>query len=259
MKKYAICHQCIERKFGWLAEPWIKAGAKTFPNIQSIPLDHILISIWPRWRSPVKEWVERGGNYIEIDYGYWGNDSPRRDTRRVTYNNSHNLNIKNPPFSRKHLLNPAVQDWKTSRGQYLLMIEPAPHTYEERTGSKFKDWHASFLSMLKQNWDGEIKWRRKGGVNGRFDSLVKDIEGSWAVVGENSMACAEAVILGYPAYTTNDTIITPLMGKDFSMLKNPRLPDRQKWLEHVAWSQFTVEEFKKGSLVAELVETYQIN
>lgn len=256
--KYAICLETLERGFEWLVVPWEKAGARKFARISEVPKDYILLSVWPSFRSPVKEWAESGGNFIEIDYGYWGLDSPRRNTRRVTYNGSHNLKIKSPPWSRKHLLNPTVQEWQHERGSYLLMIEPSPHTYEERTGKTFKSWHEEFLTMLKTHWQGEIRWRRKGSVRGRLESLTRDIKGSFAVVGENSMACAEAVMLGYPAYTTNNTIITPLMGNDFSKLSNPDLPDRTIWLEHVAWSQFGNEEFQNGTSVVEMVETYQI-
>lgn len=256
--KYAICLETLERGFEWLVVPWEKQGAKKFNKIKDVPKDHILLSVWPAFRNPVKEWASSGGNYIEIDYGYWGVDSPRRNTRRVTYNGSHNLKMKSPPWSRKHLLNPAIGDWQKNRGDYLLVIEPTPSTYEERTGNSFADWRNNFEIELKEYWDGEIRWRRKGSVRGRFDTLVRDITGSYAVVGENSMACAEAIILGWPAYTTNNSIVTLLMGQDLNSLKNPVLPDRTNWLEHVAWSQFHVDEFKNDSKIVEMVELYQI-
>jgi len=94
MKKYALCLECLEKNFSWVARPWIKAGAVTYNKMHQVPHDAILISIWPSFRSPVKEWAAAGRNYIEIDMGYWGNNLPRRDTKRVTYNGFNNMNIK---------------------------------------------------------------------------------------------------------------------------------------------------------------------
>ena len=72
------------------------------------------------------------------------------------------------------------------------------------------------------------------------------------------MACVEAVMLGYPAYTTDFSTVSLIMGNDLSKLKNPEYPERQQWLEHIAWSQFLPEEFGNGTLVADMVQRYQM-
>ena len=42
--KYAICPQVIDVKgAGWILEPWIKLGAKTFNTVKVIHNDYILI------------------------------------------------------------------------------------------------------------------------------------------------------------------------------------------------------------------------
>jgi hypothetical protein len=261
MKRYAFCKQMIETKGGWLLQPWMNAGAKIYDTIEQVPDDCILISIHhPPWRSPYKEWIDKGRNHIEIDYGYWGINNPRRNTRRVTYNGSHNLKQRKIPYSRIETLNPPIESWKEKRGNYLLLIEPQPDTLKERTGINFGDWRNHLLENLKHHWDGPIKWRRKaGGKNaGRWPTFLSDLSECHAVVGERTMACVEAVILGYPAYTTDISMVSLLMGNDFSLIKNPIFPDRTEWLEHVAWSQFTPEEFLQGTKVVQLVELYQM-
>jgi len=260
--KYAICSEVIDIKGSdWIFAPWKKMGARVFASVKDIPNDYVLISCHhPPWRSPYKEWIDKGNNHIEIDYGYWGINNPRRNTRRVTYNGSHNLKIKKPSFSRLQTLDPKVEDWKKVRGEYLLLIEPQPKILHERTGKEFGVWQKEFLENLKPFWDGPVKWRRKtGGKNpDRWPSFLSDLKGCHAVLGERTMACVEAVMLGYPAYTVDYSAVSILMGTDLSMLKNPVFPDRTPWLEHIAWSQFSPEDFSKGSLVAELVEQYQI-
>lgn len=263
MKKYAICPEVIENKSSnWILQPWIKAGAKTFSTVSEIPNDYILISVHhPPWRSPYKEWIAKGNKHIEIDYGYWGINNPRRNTRRVTYGGSHNIHMNSIPFSRMSTLDPKIEEWKKSRGDYLLLIEPQPDILRERTGLLLGDWQKHILEKISPYWNGPVKWRRKsGGKNpGRWPSFLEDLKGCHAVVGERTMACVEAVMLGYPAYTVDFSTVSLVMGTDLSKIANVEYPDRSQWLEHVAWSQFYPDEFSQGTRVVEMVEQYQIN
>ena len=262
MKKYAITPELMENKTAnRVLQPWIRAGAKMFDRVEQIPNDYILISYHhPPWRSPYKEWIEKGNRHIEIDYGYWGVNNPRRNTRRVTYMGSHNLNIKPVPYSRLKTLHPSIEDWKETRGDTLLIIEPQQNIIFERTGIDLGTWKQNILNKIEPIWNGPIKWRRKaGGKNaGRWPSFLEDLKTSHAVIGERTMACVEAVMLGYPAYTIDFSAVSLLMGQDLNDLNNPILPDRTKWLEHIAWSQFLPEEFEQGTKVVELVEEYQM-
>lgn len=262
MYNYSFCQEVNEnKKQSWIMTPWILKGAKVYEKISQVPPDSILISIHhPPWRSPYKEWIAQGRKHIEIDYGYWGINNPRRNTRRVTYGASHNLNMKTPPYSRLNTLDPAPRDWQKNHGDYLLLIEPQQEIVYERLGIYLGEWKDQLLEKLKPYWDGPIKWRRKaGGKNpGRWPSFLEDLQNCHAVVGERTMACVEAVLLGYPAYTIDYSAVSLLMGNDLSRIKNTIYPDRQQWIDHIAWSQFTPEEFQKGSTVADLVEIYQI-
>lgn len=262
MKNYAFCEQVIEnKKQGWILQPWINKGARIYKTIDQVPVDSILISVHhPPWRSPYKEWIAAGRAHIEIDYGYWGINNPRRNTRRVTFGGSHNLNMKSVPYSRIDTLYPKIQDWQKSRGDYLLLIEPQQDIVHERLGIYLGEWKEKLLEKIKPYWSGPVKWRRKsGGKNpGRWPSFIEDLQGCHSVVGERTMACVEAVMLGYPAYTIDYSAVSLLMGSDLNKISNPIYPDRNDWIEHIAWSQFSPEEFSKNSLVADLVEQYQI-
>jgi hypothetical protein len=262
MIKYAYCHEVIENKSAnWILQPWIKLGAKSFNSLKEIPEDYVLISVhFPPWRSPYRNWIEKGRKHIEIDYGYWGINNPRRNTRRATFGGGHNLNLGSIPYNRIDTLYPEVEDWKKIRGDYLLLIEPQQDIVKERLGIDLGTWKNNLLEKLSPYWDGSVKWRRKaGGKNpGRWPSFLEDLQGCHAVVGERTMACVEAVMLGYPAYTTDFSTVSLIMGTDLSKLKNPEYPDRKQWLEHIAWSQFSPEEFDNGTSVADMVRQYQM-
>jgi len=70
------------------------------------------------------------------------------------------------------------------------------------------------------------------------------------------MACVEACLLGIPAYTTDASMTTLLMG-GIEGLGNIQYPDRTAWWEHICWSQFNRAEFN-STVPADLVEQYQI-
>lgn len=265
--KYALLDSIINKKTGWrIVRPWLLKGAIVYKDISQIPRDSIIISTVQCWDQPIKEWADNGGKFIEIEYGYWGERLPARkpriQTKRVTYCGSHNHIMKTTvPFSRIHTLQtPPIQPWKKTLGTYVLIPEPHPEWLYKRTGVTIQEWQKKMADLITPHWDGEIRWRRKqsGASSSRFDSFKQDVENCYAVVGERTMACVEAVMLGSLAYTIDETAVTPLMGNDLSMLKNPIFPDRTKWLEHIAWSQFHINEFQNGTSVADMVEEYQI-
>ena len=264
MKKYALVREITDQKFMKFLNPWKILGAKTYNFCRDVPLDEIIVTYhWPGWLDPLKSWVSQGGNYIEMEYGYWGelNSKGKTLTRRITYNNSFNLTIKSVPYSRKQLFSTRLQDWKLDRGDYLLIPMPNSEYLYKRKGLTLEQWQEEILNIINPYWDGPIRWRKKRGAKGGRRQLTfeSDLQGCYAVLGERTMACAEALMLGYPAYTVDDTIVTPLMGKNLLNLKNPVLHNREQWFEHVSWSQFHEYELFNGASVALMVEEYQIN
>jgi len=259
--KYAVVDQLIEKSHHWAAQPWIKYGAEKFSSIHHVPSNYVLLAIhFAPWWSPLKEWIEAGNKWIEIDYGYWGHNLPRRNTRRVTYCGSHNLKMKTPPFSRIKNIDPPVLDWKQKRGNYILVIEPQQDMIFQRTNITLRDWKLNLHNQIRNFWSGEIVWRKKRGSKDpiRWPEYVSQLENCFGVVGERTMACVEAAIMGYQAYTTDFSLVSLLMGDKLENILEIQHPDRSAWLNHIAWSQFTREEFYQDQEVAILTERYQI-
>ena len=243
----------------WSLEPWRRKGLKTFESLQSIPKNHVLVvSHFAPWWSPLKEWIAAGRPWIEIEFGYWGLDTPRRATRRVTYCGHHNMNIRPRPYSRSNLFSePTQKDWQRRTGDYVLVPMPINEILVQRTGKTTPEWCAAIETEIKKSWDGPIEWRPKAGNKAtRFEKFQDQLVRAHAVVGERTMACVEAVLLGVPAYTVDSSVTTLLMG-GVENLANIKYPDREDWWDHIAWSQFHIEEFVNGN-IADLVELYQI-
>lgn len=257
--KYACTKQTQGEHAKWALTPWRLKGMREFDTVAQIPDDYILVvSHFAPWWSPLKEWIALGRSWIEIEYGYWGPDTPRRETRRVTYNGHHNLNMRTVPYPRGHLFpTPVHNSWRKTSGEYVLGILPVESVLQERTGEDLEQFKQRMETIIQTYWSGPIKWRRKVGAKaGRFPGLIEQLESAHAVVGERTMACVESCLLGVPAYTIDKSTTTLLMG-GIENLANIQYPDRSAWWEHICWSQFTPQEFDTTT-PADLVEQYQI-
>jgi hypothetical protein len=84
--KYAFARDLPGEHAKWTLQPWRLRGLREFDRLQDVPDDYVVIaSHFAPWWSPLREYIAEGRPWIEIEYGYWGPDTPRRETRRVTY------------------------------------------------------------------------------------------------------------------------------------------------------------------------------
>lgn len=258
--KYAWCHDMRGEHWKWSLTPWRLRGLREFECVANVPDDYVLISSHvPPWASPLREYIAEGRPWIEIEYGYWGPDTPRRETRRVTYCGHHNLQIKPVSCSRSHLFpQPQIQPWRETPGEYLLGIEPVEVVLQQRTGENMEQFHARIENAVRPYWNGPIRWRRKvGAKHPRFQTFTEQLKLAHAVIGERTMACVESCLLGVPGYTVDVSMSSLLMGGVENLAASAR-PDRQAWWEHICWSQFNRAEFDTTT-PADLVEEYQIS
>lgn len=255
--KYAWSRDLF-RGFSWTLAPWRQKGLLVVDKVSHIPDGHCLVvPHFAPWWSPLKEYIAEGRPYIEIEYGYWGADSPKRVTRRVTYCGHHNTNIKPRPYSRTHLfIEPAVSPWRTTPGEYVLVPLPVDKILMERTGETMSQWCERMTNAIQPYWTGPIVWRKKIGNSGRFASFQQQLAKAHAVVGERTMSSAESNLLGVPGFTVDRSISTLLTG-NIENLASLQFPDRKNWFDHICWSQFNVDEFAT-TIPADLVEQYQM-
>lgn len=260
MIKYAFARDMPGEHAKWTLTPWQLRGLEYFDTVAHVPDSHVLIaSHFAPWWSPLKQYIAEGRPWIEIEYGYWGPDVPRRETRRVTYCGHHNMRMRPVPHSRVDIFTtPALQPWSTSPGQYVIGIEPKEEILLQRTGENLSEFRQRLTDLINPYWSGPIHWRKKrgGAKSGRFSNYVEELRHAHAVIGERTMATVEACLLGVPGYTADNSMSNLLLGS-VENLANPQQPDRTAWWEHICWSQFHRSEFST-CVPADLVEQYQI-
>lgn len=257
--KYAISRDISMKSPSWSFDPWRKLNCEIYDSIEKIPDDRILIaSHFAPWWTPLKEYITEGRPWIEIEYGYWGSpESKKQKPRRVTYCGYHNLKMRTGYKSRAQKFDiPVHQPWRQTHGDYVIGILPIEEILMQRTGENIIDFQKRLKDKIKPFWSGEIKWRNKIGSSGRFFSFVEQLKNAHAVVGERTMACTEACLLGVPGYTLDPSMSSILMGS-VENLCSPAYPDRTLWWEHICQSQFDLDEFATA-VPAEVTEQYQI-
>lgn len=80
------------------------------------------------------------------------------------------------------------------------------------------------------------------------NSLQMDLIGCWAVINCNSSPVVGAAILGYPIFVTDpsNSQCADIANTSIADIENPRLPDRQQWVERISMSHWNFDELNSG-------------
>ncbi len=109
-------------------------------------------------------------------------------------------------------------------------------------------WITETIDALARVTDRQIVIRDKESKR----SLQSDLHGAHALVTHGSIAAVEAVILGCPVFVHPDSAATPVGRTDLTKIESPIYPDRQPWLNSLAYSQWTEDEFTDGTLYEQI-------
>lgn len=204
---------------------------------------------------------EKGLDYYFIETGYFGNYScegnpnARKLWHRIVKNSMQHERILDVPGDRwesmcKYDTRLQWKGWKKNGGK-ILLVAPSekPCKYY---GINHVEWINNTIAEIKKHTDREIVVREKGSRTERtssniiYDAFDQDI---YAVVTYNSIAAAEAVAYGIPAFAMAPTCAKSVTLSDLSKIENPYYPDSDfvyKWLSSLAYGQYHVEELLTG-------------
>src|SRR5437899_521382 len=149
------------------------------------------------------------------------------------------------PNDRAVLLPVVLWPWRVS-GEHVLLCGQVPWDASV-DHINFNQWLEVTRKTLKDSTDRPVRFRPHPQIAKPDMSLEEDLEDCWAVVTFNSNTAVEAAIRGVPVFAEDaGSMAYPISSKDVSKIDSPDMPERAQWLNDLAYTQWTPQEFREG-------------
>jgi hypothetical protein len=202
-----------------------------------------------KFTEAVRQCWKQNRTFYYIDNGYFGNHG-RKIYFRIIKNHVHDIrDIIDRPRDRLDLCNVTLK--KFTPGKKILVAPPSEKSFSLWNIDQ-QEWINQTIADIKKYTDRPIEIRLKRTRDDRMrentmeEALDDDVH---CLVTYNSVAACEAIMLGKPAITLGPNAAKVLSSQTLSEIENPRMPtydEREAWLRHLSYSQFTFTEMSNG-------------
>ena len=214
------------------------------------PIEYPICVRGMKFTKWVKLAAEQGREYYYIDNGYFGNHG-RKVYFRIVKNNVHDTrNIIERPGDR---LAPCEVKLKNfTSGSKILLAPPSVKSFTMWDIDQ-EQWIAETVAEIKKHTDRPVEVRQKRPRNDRMavDTMEQALDADvHCLVTYNSVAACEAVMLGKPAITLGPNAAGVVCSNTLADIETPYIPsydERDAWLRHLSYSQFTFDEMSDGT------------
>jgi hypothetical protein len=202
----------------------------------------------PQWLEICKQYNLK---FYNFDGGYFGNGK-KKTIFRLSVNNFQNVDpIIDRPADRWEQLN--IDQHSFKQGSTIVIVPPdrkIVHTLELGSDDQ---WINNTILKIKNFTDRPIKIRKRPEpradriVSNTFKNFIKD--DTFCVVGYSSNALVEAAMADIPVIPLGHSATKSLYSyqlEDIEKIKPAYPSDKQAWLNHLAYSQFTRDELLSG-------------
>ena len=203
-----------------------------------------------KFQSAVRQCWDSGRTFYYIDNGYFGN-LRTKVWFRIIKNHVHDIRpIIERPGDRLKLCEYNLK--KFYPGKKILVAPPSVKSFALWHIDQ-EQWVADTIAEIKKHTDRPIVVREKRPRADRLkedtmeEALADDIH---CLVTYNSVAAVEAVMQGKPAITLGPNAAGVVCSNSLSEIENPRIPtydERDAWLRHLSYCQFTFTEMSNGT------------
>ena len=235
------------------ATEFTKGGGGKFVSYAEMCENTSLPMCWAGFFKP--QWLEICKKYnlkfYNFDGGYFGNGK-KKTIFRLSVNNFQNVNsIIDRPSDRWEQLN--IDQHSFKQGSTIVIVPPdrkIVHTLELGSDDQ---WINDTILKIKNFTDRPIKIRKRPEpradriVSNTFKDFIKD--DTFCVVGYSSNALVEAAMADIPVIPLGHSATKSLYSyqlEDIEKVKPAYPSDKQAWLNHLAYSQFTRDELLSG-------------
>lgn len=187
--------------------------------------------------------------FYYIDNGYFGNIG-QKIYFRIIKNHVHDIRpIIERPSDRLSRCKFVLK--KFTPGRKILIAPPSVKSLSLWAMDP-ETWVKQVAEEIRRYTDRpvEIRLKRPRGERLREntieEALANDVH---CLVTYNSVAAVEAIMLGKPAFCLGPNAAGVLSLNDLSKIESPRYPtdsERDAWLRHLSYSQFTFDEMTNG-------------
>lgn len=174
-------------------------------------------------------WLPRSESHIDGPSGFY----------RWHLNAFQMTEIRQVPDDRWKRLRTPVSPW--SKGGRHIVIAAPTFPYSAFHGTE--RWTDIMVDALARVTDRPLMIRGKESKR----PLQEDLNGAHALVSHGSNAAVEAVILGCPVFVDKSSAAALVGMTDVKDIERPDYPDRQPWLNSLAYSNFSEPEILNGT------------
>lgn len=253
---------CIEGTEYGATEFTKGSGGKFVPSRDEMYSNTTLPMCWAGFFKP--QWLEicekHNLKFYNLDTGYFGNIK-KKIYFRVSVNE---FQITRPiverPSDRWEKLNIDLESFK--RGNNVVIVPP-DRKIVHTLGLGTEDlWIESVVQEIKKFTDRPIRIRKRPEtrgervVNNTFKDFIKD--DTYCVIGFASNALVESAMCDIPVISLGNSATKSIYNKQISDIENLNVvskDEKQLWLNHLSYSQFTREELESG-LAWSIVSNY---
>ncbi len=253
---------CIDRK---ITQSPVKARQAAFVDRFAMGANGVCVSYEQALEYPLTNpWCIRGMKFTTgvqhcwsngrpfyyIDNGYFGN-LRTKTYFRIIKNHVHDIrDVIDRPRDRLNRCELTLNPY--SLGKKILIAPPSQKSLTMWNMTP-EQWIADTLVEIKKHSDRPIEIRLKRPRSDRLrentmeEALADDVH---CLITYNSVSAVESVMLGKPAFVLGPNAARAVSNTDLSLLENPKFPtqdEREAWLRHLSYSQFTFEEMSNGT------------
>ena len=190
----------------------------------------------------------QGLYFFYIDHAYF--DRGHGKAYRITRNAYEAGPVRNCPSDRFSELAVEVRPWRQS-GREIIVCPPTDYFMQAHGCA---DWLETTLATLRSVTDRPVTVRVKPQPGEVAVPLGEALETAHALVTHSSNAAIEAVCMGTPVFVSAGSAAAPVGLTDLSQIESPTYPDREAWLAHLAYNQFSFDEIGDGRAWRMLLE-----
>ena len=172
---------------------------------------------------------------------------------------------KNNGPDRAELFNLKLKPWRVD-GEYIIICGQHDKSHQWRNQPSMSNWILDTIATIREHTEKTIiirphprspfpliEYEFKGvqrqtpqKLNGTYDDFDFNYDNSWAVINWSSNPATQAVIDGVPVFVGPESLAWDVGNKELKNINNPHMPNRQQWLNDLAYTEWTTEEIAKG-------------